>query len=129
MERLPVNQRIDANRRRTDRFAVERDVRFKVTKGSAPRPKHRREAVQVISAPTNGVGKTLNVSSAGVLFSTGETLAAGSEIEVSIDWPVDLNASCALRLVGRGRVVRTLEGQAAVHVQNYEFKTQPKLKQ
>ncbi len=117
---------MDKNRRHADRFPVERDVRFKVTRNLASWPKYKQGGPPEESAPAIGNGKTLNVSSAGVLFTAANRLTPGSEVEVSIDWPAQLNQTCALRLVGRGRVVRSLDGQAAVHVQNYEFRTQGK---
>ncbi len=123
-----MNLNVHTNRRRSDRFPVERDVRFKVTRAKTPWSKNPRSAAPESSLPATGDGKTVNVSSAGVSFTTTERLAPGSDIEVSIDWPVELNNSCALRLVGRGRVVRSVDGEAAVHVQNYEFKTQAKAK-
>ena len=53
-------------------------------------------------------------------------LLPGRRIEVSISWPAQLNAKCALRLVARGRVVRFDDGKAAMEIQQYEFKTQAK---
>jgi PilZ domain len=71
-----------------------------------------------------GVGKTLNISSSGVLFTAGHDLALGTRLEVSISWPAQLNDRCLLNLVARGRVVRRDEGQLALQIQQYEFRTQ-----
>jgi PilZ domain len=71
-----------------------------------------------------GVGKTVNMSSTGVLFTTDQLLLPGRRIELSVSWPAQLNNRCALRLVARGRVVRFDEGKAAMEIQQYEFKTQ-----
>ena len=99
------------DRRRSDRFAMEREVRFKV---------HGRNSEE------SGTGVTVNMSSNGVLFTTGQVLLPGRRIDVSISWPAELNHKVALRLVARGRVVRFGEGQAAVEILQHEFRTQPK---
>ena len=98
------------DRRQSDRFPIEREVRYKVMS--------KRASEEL------GAGKTVNMSSAGVLFSTEQTLIPGKRIEVSINWPAQLNNKCALKLVARGRVVRAHNGQAALEIQQYEFRTQ-----
>lgn len=98
------------DRRTSDRFAIEREVRYKILN-----KKTGEEA---------GIGKTVNMSSNGVLFTTDQLLLPGRRVEVSISWPAQLNNRCALRLVARGRVVRFEEGKAAIEIQQYEFKTQ-----
>ena len=101
----------DMDRRSSDRFPMERDIRFTV---------HGR------SGDATGTGTTVNMSSSGVLFTVDQTLLPGPRIDVSISWPAELNKQCALRLVARGRVVRYSSGQAAVEIQQYEFRTQSK---
>jgi hypothetical protein len=71
-----------------------------------------------------GEGKTVNISSRGVLFTSPQLLLPGRRMELSISWPVQLNNQVALRLVARGRVVRFEEGHAAIEIQQYEFRTQ-----
>lgn len=97
-------------RRRSSRFPIEREVRYKTLN-------HRAE--QII-----GVGRTLNISSSGVLFTTEHEFAPGTKVEVSISWPAQLNEKCMLNLVARGRIVRCGEGTAALQIQQYEFRTQ-----
>ncbi len=99
-----------ADRRSSDRFPIERELRYKVLS-----KKNNEEF---------GVGKTVNMSSNGVLFTTDQLLLPGRRVEVSISWPAQLNNRCALRLVARGRVVRFDDGRAAMEIQQYEFKTQ-----
>ena len=101
--------RIENDRRQSDRFPIEREVRFKVLS--------KRTSEEA------GEGRTLNMSSAGVLFTSGQTLVPGKRMELSITWPAQLNNKCALRLVARGRVVRSLNGTAAIEIQQYEFRT------
>jgi hypothetical protein len=45
-------------------------------------------------------------------------------IEFSVSWPVSLDDTCPLRLVARGRVVRSDGASAACTIDKFEFKTQ-----
>ncbi|MBL8216324.1 MAG: PilZ domain-containing protein [Bryobacterales bacterium] len=96
-------------RRAADRFPIERDVRYRMLSKK--------------STEENGIGKTVNISSTGVLFTTDKLLIPGRRLEVSIAWPAQLNNSCALRLVARGKIVRFEQGRAAMEIQQYEFRT------
>ena len=101
----------DSNdRRAADRFPIEREVKFRVLTR-----KNGEEA---------GSGKTVNMSSNGVLFTTDQTLLPGRRIEVAISWPAQLNSKVALKLVAKGRIVRFEPGMAAIEIQQYEFRTQ-----
>jgi hypothetical protein len=97
-------------RRRSSRFPIEREVRYKTLS-------QRSEVVQ-------GIGKTLNISSSGVLFTSDHDLPVGTRLEVAISWPAQLNEKCLLNLVARGRVTRQESGQLALQIQQYEFRTQ-----
>jgi hypothetical protein len=72
------------------------------------------------------MGLTVNMSSNGVLFTTDRYLLPGRRLEVSISWPAQLNSKVALKLVARGRVVRSEDGRAAIEIHQYEFRTQAK---
>jgi len=98
------------DRRAADRFPIEREVRYKIL--------NRKSADEV------GVGKTINMSSNGVLFSTEQYLLPGKRLELSISWPAQLDSKVSLRLVARGRVVRSDEKRAAIEIHQYEFRTQ-----
>lgn len=95
-----------ADRRKTQRFPIERDVRFKEFVSGA-----------------SGTGTTVNISSSGVLFTTDCLVMPGGPVEVSIDWPVKLNAVCPLQLVIQGQIVRTEQGQVAMQMRQYQFRT------
>ncbi len=97
-------------RRRSSRFPIEREVRYKTLN-------QRAETLA-------GNGKTLNISSSGVLFTSDHDLPIGTRLEVSISWPAQLNEKCLLNLVARGRVTRHNKGQLALQIQQYEFRTQ-----
>ncbi len=74
-----------------------------------------------------GLGKTMNISSSGVLFTSDHDLPVGTRLEVSISWPAQLNEKCLLNLVARGRVMRHIKGQLALQIQQYEFRTQSRI--
>jgi hypothetical protein len=96
-------------RRGSDRFPIERELRYKVL--------NKKNADEM------GVGKTINMSSNGVLFTTDQYLLPGRRLELSISWPAQLNSTVPLKLVARGRVVRCEEGKAAIEIHQYEFRT------
>ena len=98
-----------AERRRSSRFPVERAVRYRVIS--------RRADVRP------GEGRTVNMSSNGVLFSTRQNLVPGKRVEIAISWPAQLNDTCPLKLVAKGRVIRAEAGHAALEIQQYEFRT------
>jgi len=98
------------DRRGADRFPIEREVRYKIL---------NRKSVDEV-----GFGKTINMSSNGVLFSTEQHLLPGKRLEISISWPAQLDSKVSLKLVARGRVVRSEEGRAAIEIHQYEFRTQ-----
>lgn len=107
---LVPDQNGRTDRRHSDRFPIEREVRYRVLSKRA--------------GDEAGEGKTINISSAGVLFTTEQMLLPGRRLELAISWPAQLNNKCALKLVARGRVVRFEEGRAAMEIQQYEFRTQ-----
>ncbi len=100
----------ESDRRRSDRFAIEREIRYR--------------ALNKRGGEEAGDGKTVNMSSSGVLFTSGQILRPGRRIELAISWPAQLNNKCALKLVARGRIVRFDNGLAAMEIQQYEFRTQ-----
>jgi hypothetical protein len=69
------------------------------------------------------MGKTLDISSGGVLFETQQRLRAGKRVEVSVNWPALLDGGCPLKFVAVGRVVRAEERRAAMHIEQHEFRT------
>ncbi len=67
--------------------------------------------------------ETLNISSKGLLFATAEPLQAGQLLQVSVDWPARLEDQVPLKLVAEGRIVRIVNGLAAMRIDKYEFRT------
>lgn len=71
----------------------------------------------------SGAGKTVNISSSGVIFTTAHTLLPGRRVELAIDWPAQLDDKCALKLIARGRVIRFEGDRAAIEIMQHEFRT------
>ncbi len=95
------------DRRRSERFPIELEARYKV----------------IGRSNISGTGKTNNISGRGVLFTTEYTLAERQSIELAVCWPVKLNDTIPLQLVALGHVVRAEDTQAAITIEQYEFKT------
>jgi hypothetical protein len=70
-----------------------------------------------------GSGKTRNISSGGVLFEAPGLPPAGSSIELMLSWPFLLEGVCPLRLVMRGRIVRSDLHGVAIQSNYHEFRT------
>ena len=70
-----------------------------------------------------GTSETLNISSKGILFTSNEQFQAGQLVQVSLDWPARLENSIPLKLVAEGRIVRNSNGQTAMTIDKYEFRT------
>jgi hypothetical protein len=97
-------------RRASNRLPIERDVRYKLLGGKK-------------SVKQMGLGKTVNMSSGGVLFTTESPLPEGERVELAVSWPAQLNQELPLKLVAMGRLVRSDETHAAISIERYEFKT------
>jgi len=97
-------------RRSKKRFHIEQEVKYKMLYGQR--------------IAETGTGKSLNVSSGGLWFTTETMLTAGMPVELSLAWPVLLNDSCPMKLMIYGCVIRSNERGAAVAIERYEFRTQ-----
>jgi hypothetical protein len=70
-----------------------------------------------------GHARTLNISTGGVLLSTNASLPIGGLIKLAMNWPFLLEGVCPLRLVVRGRIVRSDGKRIAVQTIQHEFRT------
>ncbi len=61
-------------------------------------------------------GRTSNVSCGGVLFETHASVPIDSMIDLMIHWPCSLDDSCFLKVMVRGRVVRSDSRGVAVRI-------------
>ena len=68
-----------------------------------------------------GRGKTVNLSSTGLLFECGAALPCDRRITVSVAWPVLLAPDVGLALNVTGRTVRAQDNRTAVRIEKYEF--------
>ena len=100
---------LTADRRGTARFPLREEVTYKV--------------LNIRAAKISGTGKTLNIGSGGILFSTEERLPMGKTVELTVNWPARLDGTCPLKFVATGRVVRAEFDQAVVRIERYEFRT------
>jgi hypothetical protein len=100
----------ERERRAKHRFQINQEIRYKMLYGQR--------------IAETGLGRTVNISSSGVWFSTENMLTAGMPVELSMTWPVLLNDSCPMKLMIYGCVVRSNEKGAAVAIERYEFRTQ-----
>jgi len=76
--------------------------------------------------PTTGLGSgnVLNISSRGIAFTSDSAFNVGVNVELSVSWPALLHGSTRVKLVIKGKVIRT-DGQIrAVEMLRYEFHTQ-----
>lgn len=69
-----------------------------------------------------GDGKTINISSTGVLFSSQHDLIVGTLLELCIEWPTVGDGEKAHSLVAFGRVARASGYQLALRMERYEFR-------
>lgn len=90
-------------------FAIEKDVFYQCL---------RRGRMSVA-----GVGKTLQISSREVSFTTQVPLQQGERVQLAMDWPAMLNDDCFLKLEICGPVISSLPGTAAVRIVRHEFRT------
>jgi hypothetical protein len=98
-----------SDRRTKRRYPIKLEVQYRLLK-------HRR-------VERLGAGRTLNISSGGVLFEADGLLPGSGPIELALNWPFLLHGSCNLKLVIRGRIVRSNEKAIAIRAEFHEFRT------
>ena len=98
-----------SDRRNATRFPVKEEVRYKVLNSKGP--------------SLIGTGKTLNIGSGGILFTTQGRLPLGRMVEISVNWPARLGGECPLKFVASGRVIRSDDTSAVMRIERYEFRT------
>ena len=98
------------DRRSKSRFAIERDVRYKLAEDGV-----------VVAA---GSGQTIDMCSGGVAFVAEQPLTPGGFVELSISWPVLLDETCPMRFIVFGRILRCTGRRTVCTIDKYEFRTQ-----
>jgi len=106
--------------------------RQEFTRPNGPRRSHRRYPMQVDleykmldgrKVLKTGIGRTLNLSSSGILFESEDALPIGSSLRLSIEWPARLDNRVGLTLCVMGRTVRSSGTCTAVEILSHEFRT------
>jgi len=100
---------IAGDRRRDKRYGLELELRWRLIR--------RRRVLE------SGEGRTVDVSSGGILFDAGRPLPAGLNVELSITWPVMLHNVAPLQLLVTGKIVRSDGRRTAVRMVQHEFRT------
>ena len=108
-ELKPLNDKFERERRTKRRFEIDQEVKYKMLYGQR--------------IAETGSGRTMNISSGGIWFTTLNMLTSGMPVELSLNWPVLLNDSCPMKLMIYGCVVRSNEKVAGVAIERYEFRT------
>jgi hypothetical protein len=70
-----------------------------------------------------GSGRTVDLSSSGLIFTSDRPLQVGRKLDVAVDWPVPLDGCVQLQLIMSGVVVRVDGTATALEIRRYEFKT------
>jgi hypothetical protein len=89
-------------------------------------PLHLKIEYQLPKAGTirwSGSGRTLNISSHGVLFESDGLVPDRGEITLELDWPCLLDGVHHLKIVIHGRIVRRAGSKTAVRFTTYDFRT------
>jgi hypothetical protein len=98
----------DSERRSNRRYPLQLNLRFRSTHGKFM---------------VAGDGRTLNISSAGLLIASPMDVEKGLRLRVTVEWPWLLDETTPLQLVAESRVVRTHEAAFAVTLERYQFRT------
>ena len=104
---VPANPAV-TERRSHVRYPIELDVRYN---GSW---KQR--------APHKGSGKTRDLSSGGIFFSTNQLLPEGYRVKLFINCPMALEGAWSLQLAITGEIVRSSRQGVAVKILHREFR-------
>jgi len=96
--------------------------------GDGRRSHHRYPAdlgirCRAISGDRVVFGKISDISTGGVRFTSSQTIAPGTTVGLSIEWPVLPEGACQLQLKGRGHVIRSDEHETAIEFKHFKFCT------
>ncbi len=100
---------IAGERREDRRYSLLLDLRWKLIR--------RRKVLDA------GTGRTMDLSSGGILFDAGRHLPPGMNVELSIAWPALLHNVAPMQLTVSGKIVRTNGTLIGVRIAQHEFRT------
>jgi hypothetical protein len=110
---MPVDQQksetINGDRRSDRRYQIQLELRWRLIR--------RRKVL------FSGEGRTVDLSSGGLLFDAGRPLPAGLNVEISAAWPVLLRQETPMQLAVSGRIVRSQGNLVAIRMVQHEFRT------
>jgi hypothetical protein len=96
-------------RRASKRYSIERPIRYRVV-GHGP-------------VGASGNGTTVNMSCCGMWIATDRVLSPGWQLEVEVDWPGKAAGQGSVKLLVKGRVVRSRNdvAMAGVKILRHNF--------
>jgi hypothetical protein len=92
-------------RRSGHRFPIEVELSYLLVNGKT-----------IVSA---GQGRTVDISSSGVLFQSAHCVRPGTQIELSIAWPARIDGIARMQLRASGRTVREPGNTIGVQILRY----------
>jgi hypothetical protein len=98
-----------SEQRRTTRYSLSLDLTYTVIVGSR--------------TVDHGGGRTIDCSSAGLRFVSERPIGVGRKLEIEVQWPMTLDDGVPLKLVVSGKSVRADNGETAIRIVGYEFRT------
>lgn len=101
---------IAGNRRSDRRYSINLDLRWKLIR--------RRRVLDT------GTGRSIDLSSGGILIEADRPLPVGLNVELSLSWPAMLHNVAPMQLVIAGRIVRSAGRQVGIRMTQHEFRTQ-----
>jgi hypothetical protein len=102
-------EHISGERRDNRRYGLILDLKWRLVR--------RRKVLET------GSGRTLDLSSGGILFEAGRQLPLGLQVEMSIAWPALLHDIAPMQLVVAGRIIRSEGVRVAIQMTQHEFRT------
>jgi hypothetical protein len=109
----PESSTLASERRSKARFPLRLTVRYRILSGGPA---------------LVGVGRTVNMSSCGLLIASEEAMVpAGARLQLTVDWPFLLHGITPLQLIVSCRVMRCRKEEFAVKLDQYQFKTKKRL--
>src|SRR3954471_23227042 len=101
-DQLNHDERIHGDRRCDRRYNIPLELKWKLVR--------RRKVLE------SGTGRTIDLSSGGLLFDAARPLPVGLNVELSISWPALLHNVAPMQLVISGRIVRAEGSRIAVQM-------------
>jgi hypothetical protein len=130
---MPHEQHDELNVHLAERKVTELRAMKSVSRVSKPARERRSRARFPITLPIQyrcrrfheprvGCGRSVNISSRGMLFTAEHKFAPGDRLELILEWPI---AGVDLQLYVVGKVVRANGYQVGLRIDRYKFRMSP----